>query len=64
MVLHYANLAMEEGGVDAFLIGSELASLTRVRSASGVYPAVDALVALAADVKAIVGREHSRHLRR
>ncbi len=55
MVLHYANLAVEEGGVDAFLIGSELASLTRVRSGSGVYPAVDALVELAADVKAIVG---------
>jgi len=55
MVLHYANLVVEEGGVDAFLIGSELASLTRVRSAAGVYPAVDALVALAADVKAVVG---------
>ena len=55
MVLHYASLAGEAGGVDTFLIGSELASLTRVRSASGVYPAVDALVTLAADVKAIVG---------
>jgi len=55
MVLHYASLAADAGGVDAFLIGSELKSLTRVRSASGVYPAVDALVSLAADVKAIVG---------
>jgi GTA TIM-barrel-like domain/Putative phage tail protein len=55
MILHYATLAADAGGVDAFLIGSELKSLTRVRSASGVYPAVDALVALAADVKAIVG---------
>ncbi len=55
MILHYANLAAAVGGVDAFLIGSELKSLTRVRSAPGVYPAVDALVALAADVKAIVG---------
>ena len=55
MVLHYASLAADAGGVDAFLIGSELESLTRVRSASGVYPAVDALVTLAADVKAIVG---------
>ena len=57
MVLHYASLAVAEGGVDAFLIGSELKGLTRVRSASGVYPAVDALIALAADVKAIVGGE-------
>jgi GTA TIM-barrel-like domain/Putative phage tail protein len=55
MILHYASLAADAGGVDAFLIGSELTSLTRVRSASGVYPAVDALVTLAADVKAIVG---------
>jgi len=54
-ILHYATLAAEAGGVDAFLIGSELRSLTRVRSASGVYPAVNALVTLAADVKAILG---------
>ena len=55
MILHYASLAADAGVVDAFMIGSELKSLTRVRSASGVYPAVDALVTLAADVKAIVG---------
>ena len=55
MVLHYAALAADAGGVDAFLIGSELTALTRVRSASGVYPAVAALTALAVDVKAIVG---------
>lgn len=55
MILHYANLAASCGGVDAFLIGSELKALTRVRSASGVYPGVQALVTLASDVKAIVG---------
>jgi len=55
MVLHYAKLAKAAGGVDAFLIGSELASLTRVRSASGVYPAIAALQALATDVRAILG---------
>ena len=55
MVLHYASLAAGAGGIDAMLIGSELKALTRVRSASGAYPAVNALVALAADVKAIVG---------
>lgn len=55
MVLHYASLAADAGGVDAFLIGSELKALTRVRSASGVYPAVSALATLAADVKTIVG---------
>lgn len=55
MVLHYASLASAAGGVDAFLIGSELKALTRVRSGAGVYPAVSALTALAVDVKAIVG---------
>ncbi|HEY4775549.1 MAG TPA: glycoside hydrolase/phage tail family protein, partial [Xanthobacteraceae bacterium] len=55
MVLHYADLAAEAGGVDGFVIGSELRGLTRVRSAPGVYPAVDALAELAADVKAILG---------
>jgi len=55
MVLHYAQLAADAGGVDAFLIGSELRGLTRVRSASGVYPAVTRLITLAGDVKAVVG---------
>ena len=57
MILHYAELSAEAGGVDAFLIGSEMVGLTRVRSASGVYPAVDHLMALASDVKAVVGEE-------
>lgn len=55
MILHYAALAQSAGGVDAILIGSEMKALTRVRSASGVYPAVNALVTLAAEVRAIVG---------
>jgi len=55
MVLHYAELVQAAGGVDAFLIGSELRALTRVRAGAGEYPAVDALVALASEVKAIVG---------
>jgi hypothetical protein len=55
MVLHYAQLAVTAGGVQAFLLGSELKGLTRVRSASGAYPAADQLVALAAEVRAIVG---------
>ena len=55
MVLHYAALAESAGGVDAFVIGSELPGLTRVRSASGVYPAVAELVAVAAAVRAVLG---------
>lgn len=55
MVLHQAYLAKAAGGVDAFLIGTELRGLTWVRSAAASYPFVDALIALAADVKAILG---------
>jgi hypothetical protein len=55
MVLHYARLCAAAGGVDAFLIGSELKALTRLRAGPGSYPAVDALVSLASEVKAIVG---------
>ena len=54
-ILHYAALAASAGGVDAFLIGSELKSLTRLRSAAGSYPAVNALASLAGEVKAITG---------
>jgi hypothetical protein len=54
-ILHYARLAEAAGGVDAFVIGSEMIGLTRVRGASGSYPMVAALVALAADVRAILG---------
>ena len=55
MVLHYAHLAVAAGGVDGFLIGSEMRGLSHVRSGAGTYPFVAALVALASDVKAILG---------
>lgn len=53
-VLHAAMLAKAAGGVEGFIIGSELVGLTRVRGASGYYPMVDGLVALAAEVRAIL----------
>lgn len=55
MILHYAYLAKAAGGVDAFLIGSEMRGLTTVRGTAGGYPFVAALVQLAADVKTILG---------
>lgn len=55
MILHCAALAAASGGVDAFLIGSELRGLTTARSGLGIYPFVTALAGLAADVKAILG---------
>lgn len=53
-VRHYAELAARAGGVDGFLIGSELAGLTRVRDAAG-FPAVAALKALAGQARALLG---------
>jgi hypothetical protein len=55
MILHYAHLCAAAGGVDAFLIGSEMPGLTTIRSGATTYPAVAALQALAADVRAILG---------
>ena len=49
------HLAEAAGGVDGFILGSELVGLTRVRSASGVYPAVTQLLQLARDVRAMLG---------
>lgn len=53
-ILHQAQLAAEAGGVEAFLIGSEMVGLSRVRDETGEFPFVEALVALAAEVKAIL----------
>jgi hypothetical protein len=57
MVLHYAHLCAVAGGVDAFLIGSEMRGLTTIRSDVSTYPAVQALRDLAADVRSILGAE-------
>jgi Gene Transfer Agent (GTA)-like protein/putative tail protein len=54
MILHYAHLCAAAGGVDAFLIGSELRGLTQVRDSATNYPAVAALQQLAADVANLV----------
>ncbi|MGX0904763.1 hypothetical protein ACSSV8_003357 [Roseovarius sp. MBR-79] len=55
MVLHYAHLCAAAGGVDAFLIGSEMRGLTTVRSDGDSYPAVQEFQMLAADARAILG---------
>ncbi len=52
-ILHQAHLCAAAGGVEAFCIGSEMRGLTWIRGASG-FPAVDALRALAADVRSIL----------
>lgn len=52
-ILHYANLMA--GKIDAFAIGSELRDLTKITSATGVFPAVSQLVTLAGEVKTLLG---------
>ncbi|MDP1730725.1 MAG: glycoside hydrolase/phage tail family protein [Devosia sp.] len=55
MALHYAQLAVIAGGVDAFIIGSEMRGLSTVRGPGNSFPFVEALVTLVADARAIVG---------
>ncbi len=55
MILHYAHLCAAAGGVEAFCIGSEFRSLTQIRGEDDSFPAVEALRALAQDVRAILG---------
>ncbi|ORE87843.1 glycoside hydrolase/phage tail family protein [Aurantimonas sp. 22II-16-19i] len=53
MIFHQAHLAAA-GGADAFVIGSELRGLTRIRDHEGRFPFVEGLIAIAQGVKAIL----------
>lgn len=53
-ILHYAALAAAAGGVEAFVIGSEMRGLTQIRGAGHSFPAVAALKALAAEVRILL----------
>ncbi|MAM61066.1 glycoside hydrolase/phage tail family protein [Maritimibacter sp. UBA3975] len=55
MILHYATICAQAGGVEAFLIGSELRGLTQIRAANNTFPVVEQLQALANDVRLILG---------
>jgi len=55
MLLHYAKLAQLAGGVDGFILGSELRGLTTVRDGASSYPAVAALKSLAGEVRTLLG---------
>ena len=52
-ILHHAALAAAAGGVDRFLIGSEMLGLTTSAPDAG-YPAVAELVALAGEARALL----------
>ncbi|MBX3568763.1 MAG: glycoside hydrolase/phage tail family protein [Rhizobiaceae bacterium] len=55
LILHYAKLAEAAGGVDSFIIGSELRGLTTLRDETNAFPFVDALCDLADLVKDVLG---------
>eukprot|EP00435_Cladocopium_sp_Y103_P076947 s1_g686.t1 len=55
MILHQAALCVWAGGVESFLIGTEMRGLTQLRDSATTYPAVTELVALAAEVRTLLG---------
>lgn len=57
MVLHYAHLCAAAGGVRGFCIGTGLPGLTQLRDDQGGFPMVAGLIALAGDVRAILGAD-------
>ena len=56
LVLHLAHLAVAAGGVETFIVGSELCGLTMIRDQSG-FPFVNALCDLAGEVRGILGKD-------
>ena len=54
-ILSHANLARRAGGVDRFVIGSEMIGLTTIRDSQNNFPAVTELADLAADVRSLLG---------
>ncbi|SFR04720.1 baseplate multidomain protein megatron [Poseidonocella sedimentorum] len=56
-ILHYAHLCAVAGGVETFCIGSEMRGLTWIRGEANRFVAVEELIRLAGDVRAILGSE-------
>lgn len=56
-LLHCANLCRAAGGVDAFLVGTELRGLTTMRGAGNSFPFVAGMEALAGDARAMLGSQ-------
>lgn len=54
-VLHMAHLAALAGGVDAFLIGSEMRGLTALRDQNDEFPFVEQLCDLAGEARIVLG---------
>lgn len=53
-ILHLAHLAAAAGGVDAFLVGTEMVGMSTAHAGAGTFPFVDGLTVLAGEVSAIL----------
>lgn len=56
-IRHYLQLAHAAGGVDAFLIGSELRGLTQIRNEQNDFPFVSTLCELADNARTFLGAD-------
>ena len=56
-ILHYAFLCALAGGVESFCIGSEMRGMTQIRGQNNSFPAVEALIQLASDVRQVLGAD-------
>ena len=54
-ILHLAQLAKIAGGVDAFVIGTEMPGVSGVRGMNNTFPFVDGLKDLAGEARSILG---------
>lgn len=56
-ILHHANIARRAGGVERFIVGSEMRALTTLRDQNNRFPAVENMIDLAQDVRAMLGSQ-------
>ena len=54
---HYARLCSRAGGIDGFVIGSEMRGLTALRDDADRFPFVEALREIAGDAKRVLGSD-------
>lgn len=53
-ILHMAEICRQAGGVDRFVVGTEMVGANQIRDASNNFPFVDGLVSLAAEVTSML----------
>ena len=56
-IRHCISLAEDAGGIDGFVIGSEMVALNRIRDGAGNYPSVPFWQQIASEAKAMLGSD-------